>query len=148
MEARFPGFHVPDCVRQGRLPSFRKAVKVEHGADGVALVTIFRPEAKNALNKRTLGELASAMAELEADAAVEAVVLTSAGGGLAGADILELAALPDAAACESICHYGHSSPWPATRGWWAPPSPSASPRSTSASSRATGGPSACPVWWA
>jgi enoyl-CoA hydratase len=59
----------------------------------VATVTIDRPKALNALNQATLRELAAAVAELDADAAVRAVVLT--GGGekafVAGADISEMA---------------------------------------------------------
>jgi enoyl-CoA hydratase/3-hydroxyacyl-CoA dehydrogenase len=107
-EARFPGFHVPQCVREGRLPEFRRFVVTERGEDGVATVRIFRPEVKNALNRRTLIELDETIAELGADDAVKGIVLTSTGGGLAGADINELAALPNAQACEDICHFGHS----------------------------------------
>jgi enoyl-CoA hydratase/3-hydroxyacyl-CoA dehydrogenase len=107
MEARFPGFHVPDCVRAGELPRFRRAVKVEDAGDGVSIVRLFRPEVKNALNKRTLEELDDAMSALGHDPAVRGVIVTSTGGGLAGADILELAALPSPEACEGICHFGH-----------------------------------------
>ncbi len=69
-------------------------VKIEkQGA--VATVTIDRPKALNALNAQTLRELAAAVAELDADAEVRAVVLT--GGGekafVAGADIAEMAGM-------------------------------------------------------
>lgn len=64
-------------------------------ADGVAVVTVDRPKVLNALNNQTLAELASCMADLKANAAVRAIVLTGAGekSFVAGADINELAAL-------------------------------------------------------
>ena len=64
-------------------------------ADGVAVVTIDRPKVLNALNNQTLAELASCLADLKANAAVRAIVLTGAGekSFVAGADINELAAL-------------------------------------------------------
>ena len=61
----------------------------------LAIVTVNRPKVLNALNGPTLSDLDAAMAELKADAAVRAIVLTGAGekGFVAGADINELAAL-------------------------------------------------------
>ncbi len=66
----------------------------------VACLTINRPAVLNALNTRTLDELASAFDELGRDAAVRAIVLTGAGprAFVAGADINELAALTPAGA--------------------------------------------------
>ena len=66
----------------------------------VACVTINRPAVLNALNTRTLDELATAFDELGRDAAVRAIVLTGAGARafVAGADINELAALTPAGA--------------------------------------------------
>jgi enoyl-CoA hydratase len=65
--------------------------------DGVATVTINRPEARNALNSPTLAELNQIFAELAADASVRAVVLRGAGNAAfsAGADLKEVAALAD-----------------------------------------------------
>lgn len=61
---------------------------------GVAVITLNRPEARNALRTRTLRELAEALEQLAGDDAVGAVVLT---GGpkvfAAGADIKEMAQL-------------------------------------------------------
>ena len=59
----------------------------------IAYVTINRPKVLNALNQRTIDELDQAIGELEADAAVRAIVLTGAGekAFVAGADINELA---------------------------------------------------------
>lgn len=60
---------------------------------GVALVTIDRPEALNALSFGLLRELAGALETLDADPACRVVVLTGAGtrAFAAGADIRELA---------------------------------------------------------
>src|SRR3954469_11963577 len=61
--------------------------------DRVAVVTINRPEALNALSTALLEELDSALSDLSRDAEVGAVVLTGAGerGFIAGADIAEMA---------------------------------------------------------
>ena len=60
---------------------------------GVALVTIDRPEALNALSFELLRDLASALESLDSDPACRVVVLTGAGSRAfaAGADIRELA---------------------------------------------------------
>jgi enoyl-CoA hydratase len=61
--------------------------------DGVAVVTVNRPDKLNALNDRTMSELDAAFAALAADPAVRGVVITGAGekAFVAGADISELA---------------------------------------------------------
>jgi enoyl-CoA hydratase len=61
--------------------------------DGVAVVTVNRPEKLNALSDRVMDELDAAFAALGADAAVRGVILTGAGekAFVAGADIGELA---------------------------------------------------------
>jgi enoyl-CoA hydratase len=60
---------------------------------GVALVTLDRPGALNALSFDLLDELADALEALDADAGCRAIVLTGSGSRAfaAGADILELA---------------------------------------------------------
>ena len=62
-------------------------------AQGIATVTVNRPKVMNALNERTLTELARAFDALEADSAVRCVLITGAGDKafVAGADINELA---------------------------------------------------------
>ncbi len=59
----------------------------------MTLVTLDRPEVLNALDYRTLGELADALEKLDSDASVRCVVITGAGDRAfaAGADIKEMA---------------------------------------------------------
>ena len=61
----------------------------------LALITIDRPKALNALNAATLAELESAFEEASNDTSTRVVLLTGAGGRAfaAGADIRELAAI-------------------------------------------------------
>jgi enoyl-CoA hydratase len=61
--------------------------------DGVAVITVNRPDKLNALNDRTVEELDAAFAALAADPAPRGVILTGAGekAFVAGADIAELA---------------------------------------------------------
>ena len=68
--------------------------------DGVATLTINRPEALNALNSRYVTELECALFELNLDAAVKVVVITGAGekAFVAGADIKEMCDLSSFAA--------------------------------------------------
>jgi enoyl-CoA hydratase len=67
------------------------AVLVE-SRDAVAVVTISRPEALNALDGRTLHELLAVAEQIAADTSIRAVVLTGAGDKafVAGADIAEM----------------------------------------------------------
>jgi len=59
---------------------------------GVAVLTLNRPEVRNALNRRMVEELHAALAALETRDDLRALVLTSAGGKafMSGADIAEL----------------------------------------------------------
>jgi enoyl-CoA hydratase len=67
-------------------------IKVET-RDGVAVVTVNRPDKLNALNEQVIAELTDAFRALGADAAVRAVIFTGAGekAFIAGADIAVLA---------------------------------------------------------
>jgi enoyl-CoA hydratase len=73
-------------------------------ADGVATVTLNRPEQRNALSNELLGELVDAMSRAQGDGDVRAVVLTGAGEKVfcAGADLGGFAA--DAPLVQK--HYG------------------------------------------
>ena len=62
--------------------------------DNIALITINRPQALNALNTETLCELNATLYDVAQRSDVHAVILTGAGpkAFVAGADIRELAA--------------------------------------------------------
>jgi enoyl-CoA hydratase/carnithine racemase len=59
------------------------------GQDGIATVTLNRPEARNALNATVIRELGAALAQIDADAGSRVVVLQGAGARAfcAGADL-------------------------------------------------------------
>jgi len=61
-------------------------------SDGIARITINRPDKLNALNATVIAELGDAITRVETDAAVRGVILTGAGAKafVAGADITEL----------------------------------------------------------
>jgi len=104
--AAHPGFVVPASLVSRRLAQFHRHIVVSR--DGpAAVVTIRRPEAKNALSGATLRELEEVVAALGADGTVGGVVLTGFAGALAGADINELAVLPTPDACEGVCLTSH-----------------------------------------
>ncbi|MEO8127584.1 MAG: enoyl-CoA hydratase-related protein [Bryobacteraceae bacterium] len=61
--------------------------------DGIALLTVNRPQKLNALNAETFGELNDAFSRVETDASIRALIVTGAGekAFVAGTDIQELA---------------------------------------------------------
>lgn len=63
--------------------------------DGIALITVNRPESLNALNSQVLGELECTLYQVDKDSAAQVVILTGAGekAFVAGADIKEMAAM-------------------------------------------------------
>ncbi len=69
-------------------------VTLEHSAPHIALVTLNRPEARNAINVRVASTLARYVAELDTDPEIRCVILTGAGDQAfsAGADLKEVAA--------------------------------------------------------
>jgi enoyl-CoA hydratase len=74
------------------------ALRVERPGDGIAVVTLTRPDRLNAIGTDTLAALDAALTQLEADASVRAFVVTGEGRAFcAGADIDELAMLDGAA---------------------------------------------------
>ncbi len=75
--------------------------------DGVALLTVNRPDKLNALNARVMGELESAVARAETDDAIRGLIVTGAGekAFVAGADISELA-IGDAARGRKMSLHG------------------------------------------
>lgn len=70
--------------------SFRNIIYEKR--DGVAIITINRPQVLNALNKETLLEMNSAIMDAEKDSSIKVVIVTGAGerAFCAGADIKEL----------------------------------------------------------
>jgi enoyl-CoA hydratase len=77
--------------------------------DGIATVTVNRPDKMNALNAEVLGELACCFDALKADAAARGVIVTGAGekAFVAGADIGELAKMEPLGA-KDLAFYGQT----------------------------------------
>ncbi len=69
-----------------------------HEEDGVAVITLNRPQARNAMSSAMNGALATVLDRAERDAAIRCVVLTGAGGAFcAGGDVKGMAARGGAA---------------------------------------------------
>jgi enoyl-CoA hydratase len=63
-------------------------IELENKGDGVALLTVNRPDALNAMNATMLAEMAEAIAHVESDCDVSVLVVTGTGRAfIAGADI-------------------------------------------------------------
>jgi len=105
--AKNPGFEITANVAEKRMPAFSRNVEVERDGD-VAVLRIRRPEVMNALSERTLEEVNTELDALESDDAVKGIVFTSFGGSLAGADIMELAALETAEEARAKCLSGQT----------------------------------------
>jgi enoyl-CoA hydratase/carnithine racemase len=72
----------------------RSTVLEELGEDGVLLVTLNRPQARNAFDRQMWGEARDALADALLDDAVRCVVVTGAAGAFtAGQDIKEMATM-------------------------------------------------------
>ena len=82
-------------------------IKLEIRDSRVALVTINRPEALNALNRNVLKALDETLSTIEQDKEIRAVVITGAGekAFVAGADIAEMKEMQPAEA-EEFSRYG------------------------------------------
>ena len=84
-----------DAHEGGGLPTF-ETLRLDADGD-VAVLTLDRPEARNALAQRTLLEIAAALQVVESDATVRALVLRGDGPAFcAGADLAEFAEMGDA----------------------------------------------------
>lgn len=101
-----PGFRFTRSIGDAQFLPYKKDVLVERN-DGIGVVRVFRPEVKNALSSRTISEISAGFDELLADDSVRGIIFTSTDGALAGADIQELARLPDAESCKAICRQTH-----------------------------------------
>ena len=82
-------------------------IKLEK-ADGLALLTIDRPEGLNALNKEVLRELTQVLLDLADDDQVRALLITGAGDRafVAGADIAEMVDM-DRSEAEMFARFGN-----------------------------------------
>jgi methylglutaconyl-CoA hydratase len=81
-------------------PNFERIVYAAGG--GVAVVTLNRPEKRNALDARTVDELKTAVARAGADDAVRAVLLTAAGSDFcSGADLTAIQKIAEASVLEN-----------------------------------------------
>lgn len=105
--AKHPDFHVPVGLAEGKLVTYYRDIEIEQEGD-IAIVRVRRPEARNALCHRAMREIGEAMRALEKDTSVHGIIFSSYDGALAGADIKELAVLPDAKACEESCLHGYA----------------------------------------
>src|SRR5215207_8709535 len=83
------------------------------GDDGVAIVTLNRPKALNALNFALMGDLVDALGTLDADDACRCIVLRGSGerAFAAGADINEMAS----ATPVSLFHANNFARWEAIK---------------------------------
>ena len=134
--------------------------------DGVAYLTLNRPDRLNALNSAVLKELDDALAAIDGDAEIRVLVVRGAGEKAlaAGADITEMQSM-EAEAGMAFGAFGQkvfakiearALPLAAAVNWPLPAisashpkrPASASPKSASASRPDSAAPSACPVWWA
>jgi len=75
--------------------------------DGIALITVNRPDKLNALSHAVVTELGEVAARIEEDQAIRAAILTGAGpkAFVAGADIAELAAC-DSQSAQELSRFG------------------------------------------
>jgi len=72
--------------------------------EGVGIISLNRPEVLNALNRELLGELDSAVSELENDSQIGAIIFTGRGDRAfsAGGDIHEMARLAEDSSSDSV----------------------------------------------
>ena len=70
-------------------------VQIDHPADGVARLTLHRPERLNTLTRELVDDMHAALAEVDADHSCRAVILTGAGKGFcAGLDLNGFGTIP------------------------------------------------------
>jgi enoyl-CoA hydratase/carnithine racemase len=81
-------------------------------ADGVATLTLNRPEKLNAFTRAMAGEMIDALDRADADDAVRAIIVTGAGRAFcAGADLAELGASPPNEPRKADGAYDYASPY-------------------------------------
>ncbi len=111
LEEKYPGF-IPELLKKQAASGQPWPLRyVRLSIDGaVATLTMSRPEAMNALNRKVLQDLKDALAQVRANRAVRAVIITGEGNAfIAGADIKEMLALADdPAAIRQFTEFGQS----------------------------------------
>ena len=110
--SRHAGFAVPEALerRAAMGKAWEIPVVLRRDVDSVAVITIRRPKALNALNTDVLDQLEAHFLALAEDSAIKAVVLTGFGptAFVAGADIKVLAGLRDSAEAEKMALRGQA----------------------------------------
>lgn len=94
---RHPGFAVPACIAEqaAKGTPFVIDLVLRRDVDGIAVITIRRPQALNALSATVWAQLAERFTALRNDASIEGVVLTGFGpkAFVSGADVNFLAGI-------------------------------------------------------
>ncbi|HHT9123171.1 MAG TPA: enoyl-CoA hydratase/isomerase family protein [Candidatus Wunengus sp. YC63] len=80
-------------------------IKVEKKKE-IGIITLNRPEARNALNRKMIQELGDALTELENDLQIRVIIITGNKDFCAGADIKEMHAIKPEE-IEAFCSWGH-----------------------------------------
>ena len=80
-------------------------IKIEKKKE-IGIITLNRPEARNALNRKMLHELGDALTELENDLQIRVIILVGNKDFCAGADIKEMNAIKPEE-IETFCRWGH-----------------------------------------
>jgi len=80
-------------------------IKVEKKKE-IGIITLNRPEARNALNRKMIHELGDALTELENDPQIRSIIITGNKDFCAGADIKEMNAIKPEE-IETFCRWGH-----------------------------------------
>ena len=80
-------------------------IKVEK-KKGTGIITLNRPEARNALNRKMIQELGDALTEFENDSQIRVIIIAGNKDFCAGADIKEMNAIKPEE-IESFCRWGH-----------------------------------------
>ena len=80
-------------------------IKVERKKE-IGIITLNRPEVRNALNRKMIQKLGDALAELENDLQIRVIIITGNKDFCAGADIKEMNAIKPEE-IESFCRWGH-----------------------------------------
>ena len=80
-------------------------IKVEKKEE-IGIITLKRPEARNALNRKMIQELGDSLAGLENDPQIRSIIITGNKDFCAGADIKEMNAIKPEE-IETFCKWGH-----------------------------------------